>query len=878
MDIIFVIILILLLILFFLIWKWVSELETAKQPSGTIKGFILPSLGEPCVLNKVSQGVDLLNVPDSFTIGNCSAGYTCSTSLFTDADQNSGVCLSKLGGSCNSLLDCDQSVLDIVNGKNIRVNICLNGVCEFNGNFLNNLCYTDSDCMFQTPGETPERESLDLLCSSRGRCKYNYNKGKCYQDSDCYSDIYNNSFCAYDETEKTNVCKLYGVEGENNPLCGNGLYYNSDQKMCQNIGMKKGDLGSICSTFVSGGIDNSLCTTTLTDKKGNITKASCLYNDNIFKKLGSSISDPVVSLSSYVGTCSYPIAPLYGSCNFTDNNCVPPYYCETEGKISFCKSSLFTMYCGLQSSCSQGFNCVEDLCKTSLPHIPCVNDDPCANGCDVSPLKVFRVGTDGVPIPFSGISLPISSVNDETFAVSVYQNVTNICVSQLLPSIHTDGFYLGLYCYKYESGAVIGSAVTIDFSPGDTGETACNCTYSDIVGGNTSYFYSDTISRVLVKKGDFIIRKTYINLGQGIDGKCYVVLEGRNPFPYPITLKFNIDKIFGGNPTDNIFQEPLVDLCAAFECTFSPYQFTDAKISDISSGDFSILFNSSSKISDSSNYITKTCYSFVNTNNNFDCFLTGLFCIFNTDKTFNSLYYVIFRGGNFYDSSSINTGESSLNITSTIFSDFNTQITRNFYLGVPIKHYQITDITPSYTDYTFSMFSSPIINKKYYDRFYNTNFVYQTSTGVYANEDVNFFDNILSFNMSGKIVDPMVDQLLVYQRIYSDDIAGDNIYFFHLKGYENIEVENIYYDPSGANIFGNKNFFCNLNINTKKAFMSLYSENNTNTSLKNYTMKFNMQSKKDTSSLSLPEDPNLISGVSISGGNLYLITGSCKYS
>jgi hypothetical protein len=921
-------------------YVWSKQIENMKKPQTdeTIKGFLVPSLREPCIPNSSnsSNNINILNIPSSYEIGNCDPSLICSTDLFTNKDGNSGVCLSRIGGVCNSLLDCDTSFIDAA--KTIKIDVCLDGICSITGDYLNRLCYTNNDCMSSSVKAQYDIDNddfnLDFKCSDLGRCKYNYNKGPCFTDTDCFSTEDNDSYCGYDELTKKNVCKLYGIEGENNVECGNGLYYNTDQKMCQIYGKNKGDLGAVCDISIK-----SCNSSKIYDDGINLPytiNADCLYDDNITKKIDSSLNQAVTSLSNKIGVCSYPVKNLYEKCDFLENNCKKPYYCENFGSENFCNKSLSTMYCGIEGLCPPGFDCVDGICKTNDNLYPCVVNDFCSSGvCGTAEggTNLYKIDDNGNPIFINSLnSLNNIDINDENSCV--FDNASEE-LNTSIASIQyqtADKFVLVFYNYDVSEGEGYTLITTISFeNVGNDFTFSINYT----VNNEVLYNYSETADTVhMTKIGNFSIRKVYTELDNNQNLFSIVLLESISPFPYPIPVRIDIDFIVGiyNGDTDeetstianiNRLRATLFDIFGAmfldnFAYSLSVLDTFDKNriLSDFTSlysglslsekntlidgttkvSYISKLFDPFFKLSDT-NYIVKTSYSYTKTNNNENCFLTCFYSIFqktNNIPDFN--FYIIFMGSDRFVSIKDILAFDSLpgpgfadfnyetisydafkNILPLLASNPSGSLSRAVYKCTPYNIYEIDDInylndtdqtkkyyTP-YTDYIYKITTSPIYNKKYIDLIYNDDGKLTTPTVIPKNH----YDHIFFLTLPNKIENTDISQMIIYQKVFTSEVRnGNDIYFFQLKGYENVYVNTIYYDPSYTNRFGNRKFLASLDINGKKSFMLLYSENNENTFFKNKTFNFIINDI-------LPNNPN-VSSFNISNNTYYFISKSCN--
>lgn len=127
----------------YFVYRWYSAIQKinliiANTSSGSTpegKTVIAPAgIGQPCVVyngNDQDSGQPLCDT---------SMGLTCVTGLFVGNGDNSntGVCLSNIGSSCDTLYDCVPSAQG-----------CISGICENFSESINLPCTYDSDCIGQ---------------------------------------------------------------------------------------------------------------------------------------------------------------------------------------------------------------------------------------------------------------------------------------------------------------------------------------------------------------------------------------------------------------------------------------------------------------------------------------------------------------------------------------------------------------------------------------------------------------------------------------------------------------------------------------------------------------------------------------------------------
>jgi len=363
-----------------------------------LMGYSKSGLSQTCKINSVDADGNAL--PGNI----CENGYTCTQDLFSGQntkDKNIGICLSNLGSPCNTILDCASSS---------GANICLGGKCEIIGEALNQNCVNDTDCMLLTGLDSNEintffRNEFFYLCNNFGLCKingskdvkksgYEYINTACFHDSDCYDNYtgdpkigYNQSFCSISENSKkqdiipSGVCKFYkqvGMELLNeDDKCMDDLIVENvnGKKICQ-FKDKIGD-GIACNMKINENDCNSLPSI-------NGIKSECLYSSNVYSRLSGSLESDANAIAGYVGKCGYAVNDIYNECDDRNNNCIKPYYCENLGTgNNYCRSSIFSLNCGIQSFCSSDMSCILD--ETSPKYGNCIwkeeenNFKPCSN-------------------------------------------------------------------------------------------------------------------------------------------------------------------------------------------------------------------------------------------------------------------------------------------------------------------------------------------------------------------------------------------------------------------------------------------------------------------------------------------------------------------
>ena len=158
-----------------------AETYTDDQQNTTFSttGYEFSGLNMPCV-QQDPKGA-LPNLPGGYKISNCDEldRKICVENLV----QGGGICLSSLGGSCQSLYDCAP-------GQGATA--CLNNVCVNTKELdtINQPCVNDFDC--QTSGQ-------NHICDpSQKICKVNYfpYETGCIVDEDCLSDTdFNKNAC-----------------------------------------------------------------------------------------------------------------------------------------------------------------------------------------------------------------------------------------------------------------------------------------------------------------------------------------------------------------------------------------------------------------------------------------------------------------------------------------------------------------------------------------------------------------------------------------------------------------------------------------------------------------------------------------------------------
>ena len=147
-------------------------------------GYDFAQLGQPC--SDDSQPEGLPNLPDSYQPQPCDSSkfLVCVSGLL-----NGSICLSDLGGFCNTLNDCVNAA-----------DICLNNICSSTQDTLNTNCTSDIDCRrYVFNKNTNESEpTFNHICVNN-LCKVNtfpYDSGcntsnDCLAGNICSTDIYN---------------------------------------------------------------------------------------------------------------------------------------------------------------------------------------------------------------------------------------------------------------------------------------------------------------------------------------------------------------------------------------------------------------------------------------------------------------------------------------------------------------------------------------------------------------------------------------------------------------------------------------------------------------------------------------------------------------
>ena len=158
-------------------------------------GYDFSGLQMPCV-QEGAEGA-LPNLPESYKITNCNSleKRVCVDNYV----KGGGICLSALGGVCNSLYDCVQGA-----------DACINNICVRTSEFdtINQPCITDFEC---------QSEGQNHVCDQKLKiCKYNYfpYETGCQIDKDCKSDDqYNKNACVFIDSSGISIKATVTVGG-----------------------------------------------------------------------------------------------------------------------------------------------------------------------------------------------------------------------------------------------------------------------------------------------------------------------------------------------------------------------------------------------------------------------------------------------------------------------------------------------------------------------------------------------------------------------------------------------------------------------------------------------------------------------------------------
>lgn len=412
-------------------------------------GYSYSKLFQPCSNDLDDVGIG--NLPEAFKPQKCDPNelLICTKNIYKGS-----ICLSDLGGYCNTLNDCSPNA-----------DICLDNICSQSNNTLNNKCSNNDDCkiILKRNFNNTTAPIYNHVCIN-GRCKVNnypYDSG-CNSNKDCIND---NSLCL-NEIGKFPIIIDSGLsfyfedsnikwDDLNDMICQvtppNNIYqitnWNGISGNLISSGTNSGDLNSgnytislgqeklgIClekipeggnSKIKLGGIsipcednlkdidgyclnnENSnlgeICVNEITkckeykDNNGKITNANCLYNYETEQILENNYYNNLIPNEfniQKVGNCTIINSNKGEFCNNTINGCCFPYICISEsnqnGNIINICNVPFQPEICVNEKCQKGYKCIDGLCK-SLSNTICINNNDCVNNSCNNNRKFLKI-------------------------------------------------------------------------------------------------------------------------------------------------------------------------------------------------------------------------------------------------------------------------------------------------------------------------------------------------------------------------------------------------------------------------------------------------------------------------------------------------------